>query len=236
MQNSGIYQIQSFIKPEYIYIGSACNIKHRIVCHLHLLRKNIHDNNILQNHFNKYGELDFQFLTKELCLKKDLIIREQYYINTLKPHFNILKIAGNCTGRIASEETRKKQSEIRKGKYIGKNHSMFGKHHTEESKQKISCSKLGKKQSQTWILKRIAKNTGKKRTDETKQKMSRTQKMKDYSYKIGKCINSKISPFYQYIKDNIRYKTQTAIASELNISQSTISKLLKEWENQNFYH
>jgi len=44
-------------------------------------------------------------------------------------------------GRKASEETKKKMSDMRKGK----NNSFYGKHHSEEQKQKISNSKIGKK-------------------------------------------------------------------------------------------
>ncbi len=38
---------------------------------------------------------------------------------------------------IYSEETLKKMSENRKGKAVGKDHHMYGKHHTEEAKAKI---------------------------------------------------------------------------------------------------
>jgi GIY-YIG catalytic domain/NUMOD3 motif len=41
------------------------------------------------------------------------------------------------------EETKKKISKNRKGKTAGKNHPMYGKHQTEEAKQKISKSKIG---------------------------------------------------------------------------------------------
>jgi len=34
----------------------------------------------------------------EYCLGKDVINREQYYIDLLKPEYNILKIAGSCYG------------------------------------------------------------------------------------------------------------------------------------------
>ena len=40
-------------------------------------------------------------------------------------------------GKKASEETKKKLSEIRKNKNTGEENPFFGKHHTEETKQKI---------------------------------------------------------------------------------------------------
>ena len=41
-------------------------------------------------------------------------------------------------GKHHSEESKQKQSEIMKGKYIGENHPFYGKKHSEETKQKIS--------------------------------------------------------------------------------------------------
>jgi group I intron endonuclease len=187
--------------PNRFYIGSAIHIKHRWVCHLFELKRNIHTNKILQNHFNKYGESDLIFKIIEPCFPQFLLCREQEYIDNLTPYFNICKIASNCLGRIVSEETKKKQSDNRKGKYSGENHPFYGKHQSEESKESMSNSHIGLKQSKETINKRVIKNTGKKRTVETKQKMSNSQLARDFSYKIGKKINSKTTPFHQYIKD-----------------------------------
>jgi len=44
-----------------------------------------------------------------------------------------------------SKETKQKLSESHKGLLISSKHPMYGKHHTDESKQKISLSKKGRK-------------------------------------------------------------------------------------------
>lgn len=44
-----------------------------------------------------------------------------------------------------SEETKRKLSEARKGKYTGSKNSFYGKHHSEETKQKLSELHKGKK-------------------------------------------------------------------------------------------
>ena len=61
MKISGIYKIQSVIKPDRCYIGSGVCIKSRWNRHLCDLRHNRHWSKKLQNHYNKYGESDLQF-------------------------------------------------------------------------------------------------------------------------------------------------------------------------------
>ena len=50
---------------------------------------------------------------------------------------------GGTGGDVMTPETKLKMAEIRK-KYSGENHPMFGKHHTEETKKKISKARKGK--------------------------------------------------------------------------------------------
>jgi GIY-YIG catalytic domain len=49
---SGIYMIQSKIKPTYFYIGSAVNLTSRWHVHLWNLQRNSHHSVKLQNHVN----------------------------------------------------------------------------------------------------------------------------------------------------------------------------------------
>lgn len=148
---SGIYKIQSKIKPDRIYIGSAVDIFHRWDTHLCALRKNQHQPK-LQNHFNKYGDQDLIFSILLQCDKKDLIQQEQNFIDLLNPYFNLKPIAGRSEGfkwseesknkirgKKASEETRDKLSKA----YKGKTTWMKGKKHTEEARQKMSKSHIG---------------------------------------------------------------------------------------------
>lgn len=98
MNISGIYKIQSKIKPERIYIGSAINISHRWNMHLFRLRKKEHHSSKLQNHYNKYGESDLLFSILLGCEISDLIKIEQYFIDSYRPWFNICKVAGSALG------------------------------------------------------------------------------------------------------------------------------------------
>lgn len=111
---SGIYKIINTINNR-IYIGSAFNLNGRKSEHFSTLRKNKHRNSKLQNSYNKYGDENFLFEIIERCDKSILLEREQYYIDTLKPFFNICKIAGNTAGRKVSDSAKLKMSIAKKG-------------------------------------------------------------------------------------------------------------------------
>jgi len=149
MKISGIYQIQSKVKPERIYIGSAVNIKSRWSVHLCQLRLNKHGSQKIQKHFNKYGESDLQFSVLLGCEKIDLLKHEQYFIDFYNPYFNSCKIAGSSLGtkRGTSWNKGKKlpplseehKQNISKGG-LGKKHKSF----SEETKHRQSVARLGK--------------------------------------------------------------------------------------------
>jgi len=93
-----VYRIRNKI-TEDIYIGSAVKYDYRIWAHLSRLRKGTHHSKILQNAFNKYGESIFEFsVLEQVHDKQKLIEREQYYLDTLKPKYNISKKAGSPLG------------------------------------------------------------------------------------------------------------------------------------------
>lgn len=87
---SGVYKILNIITNKF-YIGSSKNICDRLFGHFQELRKNTHYNKYLQNAYNKYGEGNFVLSIVEIC--NNTLEREQYYIDTLKPEYNLAKIA-----------------------------------------------------------------------------------------------------------------------------------------------
>jgi group I intron endonuclease len=56
----------------------------------------------------KYGYSNFTLEILEYCATKDVIQREQYYLDSLKPGYNIVKKAGSTLGYKHIEETLKK--------------------------------------------------------------------------------------------------------------------------------
>lgn len=125
--NPCIYKISTTVNHR-IYIGSTVNFGKRKSLHLHYLRNNKHHSKILQCHYNKHGEHVLIFDIIEYCSQDQLINREQFYIDSLNPSFNISPTAGNTTGYRHTDETKKIFSAIHKGKIIS-------------NKQRISASK-----------------------------------------------------------------------------------------------
>lgn len=106
----GVYKIKNLITGQ-IYIGSSMScIASRWKSHIRDLKKNKHHSNKLQNSWNKYGFDNFEFTIVEICEENDILSKEQYFLDNMNPFYNICKVAGNCKGRVFSEESRKKMS------------------------------------------------------------------------------------------------------------------------------
>lgn len=193
-----IYNILSQTKPERIYIGSAISFYKRKCEHLSDLRSNKHHSQLLQRHFNKYGENDLIFgIVKEVYDKNNLIAEEQYYIDILNPIFNMCKVAGSTLGFRHTEKTKKQMSEIRMGKKrddykMSDKHKMAismaqtGRKATPETRQKLRDARfknrhlfIGKKHKTESIEKMRNAKLGKRKSDETKIKMSKARTGKE---------------------------------------------------------
>lgn len=182
----GLYKIQSRIKPERVYIGSAVNISKRWSLHLTELKMQRHHSKKLQNHYNKYGSSDLQFSVLLGCERYDLIKIEQYFIDSYNPYFNICKIAGNVLGRKHTEETKQKMRKSKSPEHIKHiSEGLTGKKASKESIEKNRKGHLGKTQSLESNIKRSqtlkGRNTwakgntnrrGQKASEETKKKLS----------------------------------------------------------------
>ena len=105
---SCIYKIRNLANNK-CYVGSAFNKNKRWAIHRSHLRRNMHHSILLQRVWNKYWEQSFRFEVIEYVDNKSkLIEREQYWIDLLKPEYNIAKAAGSPLGVVKSEETKAK--------------------------------------------------------------------------------------------------------------------------------
>lgn len=103
----GVYRIKNIITLD-CYIGSSTDIKERWRRHNKDLRKGKHHSIILQRAWNKYGEAAFIFEIIEYCTE-NVLDREQFYLDTEFPMYNINKEATSSKGRIMPEEERIKR-------------------------------------------------------------------------------------------------------------------------------
>ena len=117
--NCGIYKILNKTNNK-VYVGSSVNISNRQYKHFWMLKKGIHDNIYLQKSFNKNGLENFVFEILELCEEKDLILKENYYINNYKSNemtfgYN-LALVGNSRRNIVSDSVKLKLSKFNQQK------------------------------------------------------------------------------------------------------------------------
>ena len=154
MENKiGIYCIENKINKKK-YIGSSKDVYKRKNRHFSELRNSKHKNNKLQRSYNKHGKDNFIFYVLEFVENEnELIIREQYYIDSVKPEYNINLIANSSLGVKRSEETKEKvrqaniglkhpewRNKIKSEAQGGENHWTKKKKFSEESKKKMSES------------------------------------------------------------------------------------------------
>lgn len=171
----GIYKITNKLNNK-CYIGSSKTLKKRLKYeHKAVLNKNKHWNEHLQLAWNKYGQDSFIFEIIENVSNEDLLIeREQYWMDYYKSYDR--KYGYNISPK--ADRSKQSKESILKGlntklqKYGYIPSGMKGKHHSQESKDKISSKNKGK-------LKKPL-------SEETKQKISNSLKGRTYIEMYGK--------------------------------------------------
>lgn len=175
-ENCGIYSITNTLNG-HAYIGSAVNISKRWSKHISNLKNNEHHSGHLQNAWNKYGVDCFEFSILEQCEKEQLIEREQLYIDSEHPEYNIAPTAGSSLGVECTAATRAKISAAAKG-----NTRALGRKHTEGELVKMSAAgmgnthALGYKHTAATIALMSLVATGKHPSPETRLKISAANK------------------------------------------------------------
>lgn len=104
-----IYKITNLLDGHF-YIGSTQNFIKRYYTHINHIRTNKQSCTLLVRAINKYKEENFTFEIIEECLPEQVFNREQYYLDTLCPQYNIAKVAGSNLGIKRTKEVKLKKS------------------------------------------------------------------------------------------------------------------------------
>jgi len=105
---SGIYCWYNKITNKS-YVGSAVNLTKRLKCYysLNFLKKNLLRNrSLIYAAFLEHTYSDFSLDIFEYCNRNIILIREQYYMDILKPKYNMLKRANSRLGHKHSEKPK----------------------------------------------------------------------------------------------------------------------------------
>ena len=153
-----------------------------------------HGSRLIKQAIAKYSAENFSFhilhddITPELLDSYEIETIAKY--NSIAPNGYNLTSGGN-NGRALSQESRLKISKA----MTGEKHPQYGKHPTDEHKQKISDAHKGKKLSDEHRLKLSKAHKGRKQSEEAKKKRSDALKgrklTKEHSRKISKSNTGK---------------------------------------------
>jgi len=194
-----VYRLTNNINKKS-YIGSSVNFSVRLYKHYsvkHLMKHNT----AIHNALLKYGYSNFTLDILEYCKSVDPISKEQYYLDLLKPEYNILEQAGSSLGfkhnektlvffknnRKVSEETKKNLSLVARGRIL-----------TEMDKNKISSSRKNIKLS-----------------DDTRAKISAaTTALKGIPVTVKNLVTLEV----------IEYKNITKAAKAIGVTRTAVKK------------
>lgn len=170
---SAVYKITNEQNGK-VYIGGSSNVRDRRQHHEWDLEHNRHANKALQEDFNNYPD-SFRFDVIEYCSEEDLVDLERKYIaeyDAMNPAHGYNRESGGNADKTISDETKRIWSDQRSNGGAG----MFGKHHTEEAKRKISKAHTGRHLSEESIRKMAETKRGKKMSEEARRHMSESRK------------------------------------------------------------
>ena len=248
---SGIYLIHNNVSGKE-YVGSGMDLGKRLATYYFPSR--LADNRYISNSILKYGHDNFSVVilyvlgNTGISTNKDIISKEQEYIDLYKPVLNLNPTAGSSMGFNHSEESKRLISEFRRGKplsektkkrlsalFSGELNPFWSKSHTPATLEKMSKSKVGalnpmfnKEKSEEFVAHmnkdRKGSNNpmfGKTKSEET---LAKTRK-KVYVYDSNK----------QFIKS---YDSIGFAVKDLHISFETIKKYLdtdRAYKDKYFY-
>lgn len=164
-----IYKIVNVVTEDF-YVGSAVKEKRRKWEHWTALKKGMHHCMQLQTAWDEFGEDAFEFILVEEVPDARLLEVEDTYLalNAGQPHCYNTALSTQITSSTQNSVRQKIGISLRQ--LYGadpKGHPRYGKKHSNETKAKISASKLANP-CRPWL--------GKVRSEETKKKVGDAQR------------------------------------------------------------
>ena len=111
---AGIYMWENLTNGKK-YIGSAVNLRNRFIQYYSIKYLERYNYMGICRPLLKYEHENFALAILEYCEPEKCLEREDFYISSFQPKYNILPKAGSSLGRKHSEKTKKILSEINKG-------------------------------------------------------------------------------------------------------------------------
>lgn len=213
---AGVYKITNKVNGKF-YIGSSFNVRNRKYSHFSCLRLNKHSNKHLQNAYNKYGASNFVYEIICICDSNNTFTLEQFYIDLLKPQYNIREIAINNSGFKHTRESIDKITRVSRKKWE-ENPSRL----PEFNKKAIICyDKYGSLIKEYDSAKSASEDLGIFSTNITCVLKGKINTIKGYHfiYKNGKVLQKIVIPLD---KRKTRYKKQLKSKKELELYLKTL--------------
>lgn len=177
---SGVYRWTNKVNGN-AYIGSSKNLGPRLQQYYGKSLVNNQKTSLISRAILKYGHENFTLEILEYCGKDETLQREQYYMDLLKPVYNILLVAGSPLGRKLPLEVKIQMAK-----------SKLGFTHSEETKAlmsklaqnrifsditraRLSLARQGKKLSLETLTKMSEAKLGVKRPKDTIDKIKAYQ-------------------------------------------------------------
>jgi len=183
------------------YVGSSVNLGNRIVSYFSLvyLEAEIKNNKSkIYRALIKYGYSNFSFEILCYCEPSEVISCEQYYLDLLKPEYNILTQAG----------------------------SLYGYKHPEGSKSKIwTLERKAQRRERLMVLNTSQEQ--KERSRERMKIISNSKEHQEHLKKLHLRSSHKVEVFYIITKTTIVYSSIRSAALAIGIVHSTIRRYLR---------
>ena len=212
----GVYRWKNLVNGKS-YVGSSVNLSRRFKSYYNANYLNLSSAKtmLINKALLKYGYDNFSLEVLEYCDKPILLTREQYFLTSLLPEYNLLKLAGSLKGHKHSAETKLKISLKKKGfKHTEETKAKISKNliHSEETKQKLRSYRHSDKA----IAKIKASSLGRKLSELTKAKI-RANNPKSLRVKVLNTENNTTMEFLSTYQ----------AAEYFKINRTTISNYIK---------